>query len=107
MKTKDRAEYHREWYDRNVVRIRAQQDERRAGICSAVATLKLEAGCVDCGYDEHPEALDFDHVLPGKTSSVSHLSASASIERVLAEVALCAVRCANCHRVATAGRRAA
>lgn len=23
--------------------------------------LKLEAGCVDCGYNKHPAALHFDH----------------------------------------------
>src|SRR5262249_24222118 len=34
-----------------------------------VAQVKLERGCVDCGYRGHPVALDFDH-LPGFEKSM-------------------------------------
>jgi hypothetical protein len=29
-----------------------------------IQSIKMERGCTDCGYREHPAALDFDH-LPG------------------------------------------
>ena len=66
--------------------------------------IKLSRGCVDCGYNFHPAALEFDH-LPGaeKLGSVSSL-VSCSRERLLAEIAKCEVVCANCHRVRTARR---
>ena len=32
---------------------------------SACATYKLEAGCAICGYNEHPDALEFDHINGG------------------------------------------
>jgi hypothetical protein len=69
-----------------------------------VAQIKLERGCVDCGYKKHAVALDFDH-LPGfeKTAAVSNLL-SCTRERILAEIAKCEVVCANCHRVRTANR---
>lgn len=66
--------------------------------------IKLEAGCADCGYREHPAALQFDH-LPGthKLFRLSH-SAQRAWHLVLAEVAKCEVVCANCHAVRTATR---
>ena len=66
--------------------------------------MKLSIGCVDCGYREHPEALQFDHVRGTKTSDVCQLL-DATWERVTAEIALCEVVCANCHAVRTATRR--
>lgn len=70
--------------------------------------IKLESGCVDCGYDAHVEALEFDH-LPGneKVSDIARLVglSRTSKSRLLAEIAKCEVVCANCHRVRTARRR--
>ena len=71
---------------------------------SALATLKLEAGCLDCGYRDHPEALEFDHVRGLKHSKLSDMML-APLVALLDEVDKCDVRCANCHRVKTAERR--
>ena len=66
---------------------------------------KLEKGCVDCGYNAHSEALDFDH-LPGTekkfTLAQNHCN---SWENLLEEIAKCEVVCSNCHRVRTRQRR--
>lgn len=72
-----------------------------------VEDYKLKHGCVDCGYNAHSAALDFDH-LPGTTKvrdikSGQHLGWLA----LLTEIAKCEVVCANCHRIRTAARRAA
>lgn len=71
-----------------------------------LAEIKLASGCVDCGYRAHPDALDFDH-LPGsdKEFNISRALRSKNWDAILAEVAKCEVRCANCHRVKTAERR--
>jgi hypothetical protein len=60
---------------------------------------KLSHGCVDCGYNAHHAALEFDHT-DGKTANISSLK---SIAAVQAEVDRhnCVVRCANCHRIKT------
>lgn len=79
---------------------------RRRELQERLQALKLEKGCVDCGYDAHPAALDFDHVAGEKVAGLSQLvSASASWERIEAELAKCDVRCANCHRIITVRRR--
>ncbi len=63
----------------------------------------LGGACVDCGYNGHPQALDFDHQDPTeKTAGVGQLLSNASSwECVLAEAEKCVIRCANCHRIKT------
>lgn len=64
---------------------------------------KLRRGCIDCGYNEHPAALDFDHIEGEKRFAVSKVSRS--LEALKAEIAKCVVRCANCHRIRTSEAR--
>ena len=52
-------------------------------------------GCVDC-QEVDPVVLHFDHRDPS-TKSFNISSKSVSMERLLAEIAKCDVRCANCH----------
>ena len=71
-----------------------------------VAATKIERGCVDCGYNARPAALQFDH-RPGeqKLGIISRLS-SRPWEIVALEMAKCDVVCANCHSIRTASRKA-
>ena len=72
-------------------------------------SIKIGRGCADCGFNTHPEALDFDH-LPGtqKKANVSALIRGRwSWERIQKEIDKCEVVCANCHRIRTAERRTA
>ncbi len=59
--------------------------------------------CVDCA-EADVAVLEFDHV-ETKTYDVAGLLArGAPAEKILAEIARCQVRCANCHRRVTAQR---
>lgn len=83
-------------------------DARRARyrkLYDEVAAYKVEAGCIDCGYRDHPAALQFDH-RPGveKVGDVAKMLNNA-VAAVWLEIAKCDVRCANCHAVKTAERR--
>ena len=101
-KTKAR-EYHRDYIRRYVAdpekRARRNKvaNDRIRGVKDWLNAYKVEHGCVDCGYNEFPQALDIDHI-NGKTRNISSLKSIAAIE---AEIARhdCVVRCANCHRV--------
>jgi hypothetical protein len=61
---------------------------------------RLAQGCVDCGYQEHPAALQLDHE---GHKSVEIADARSSIRRLQAEIESgnCKVRCANCHSIRT------
>jgi hypothetical protein len=79
--------------------------DRAAATVALITEHKLAQGCVDCGYREHPAALDFDH-LPGQ-EKVGTLSRMLWHRRevVEREIAKCEVVCANCHRIRTYNRR--
>lgn len=76
-----------------------------AVVRARLQAMKMERGCMDCGYRAHPAALEFDHARDTKSITLSQCS-----ERywsvVEHEVAKCDVVCANCHRIRTANRTA-
>jgi len=72
---------------------------------SAVAIWKLDRGCIDCGYNTDPAALEFDHVRGEKRAPVSIMIRRHHPQAlILEELEKCDVRCANCHRIVTMDR---
>ena len=75
-------------------------------VARVVSDIKKDYGCYDCGYNEHVEALDFDHIKPVLYGKVSNLvTRRYSLKKIMEEIKQCQVVCANCHRVRTAERR--
>lgn len=79
---------------------RAYQQGRR----DILNAMKLETGCVRCGYQEHPAALDFNHIDGTKSFNVSQ-DPKRSWELLMTEIGKCEVLCANCHRIHTYEQR--
>ncbi len=68
-----------------------------------VDAMKLERGCIDCGYNANAEALDFDH-RDGETHRWKNgfgPNLTCSWEALTDEIAKCDVRCRNCHVIRT------
>jgi len=66
-----------------------------------IGRLKQRMGCIDCGYNQHFAALQFDHIdLTTKVSDVSSMLRR-KLKDIFAEIRKCEVRCANCHAVKT------
>lgn len=67
---------------------------------------QLEKGCLDCGFNKHPAALEFDHI-PGteKKFNIGEEIGNRSRQALWEEIAKCDVVCANCHAIRTANRR--
>lgn len=63
-----------------------------------VAALKLERGCIDCGFNAHPAALEFDHVQSHLRGTVASQMGK-SFRVILEEIERCDVVCANCHNI--------
>lgn len=89
------------YYARAKQRTKAAKTKRR----DYISEIKLYLGCKDCGYRDHPDALEFDH-LPGtvKLFNIGDLKLH-SLKKLHDEMAKCEVICANCHRVRTSSRR--
>lgn len=98
--------YYREWYYRNKEKRYIINKRWKDSIAEKVNALKIERGCADCGFNSHPEALDFDHLRDKKFSISSAFIGGLSLKKILVEIEKCEVVCANCHRIRTASRRA-
>jgi hypothetical protein len=88
--------------------VKARRRQRRVVLETRewLRTYLLGHPCIDCGMADI-RALEFDHVDPGcKTAAVAILARNGyPLDRVIAEVAKCVVRCANCHRIKTHTQR--
>lgn len=74
---------------------------RMQALCNEI---KMETGCVDCGYRLHPSALQFDHV-PMKGRKIKEVSKFTDPKKMREEMKKCEIRCANCHFIKTMERR--
>lgn len=104
--TPEYREYHRNWMRekrakdpefkaRQLALVRARKAARR----QMLATIKLERGCIDCGYNAESAFLHFDHRDPADKSFVISEELMRPMEVLMAEIEKCDVRCASCHVV--------
>lgn len=95
------------WYEKNAAvqkaAVQARRSDRRT-INNAIVAAAKDRPCVDCGSRFPPEAMDFDHVGPAKRWNIGTAKTYVSEAELRAEIAVCEVVCANCHRVRTAAR---
>lgn len=86
-------------------RVRRKNDVVRKRDRDFVDVYLSQHPCVDCGESD-TVVLDFDHVRGDKKFSISKgCSQGVTLERLVAEIAKCDVRCACCHRRITHIRR--
>jgi len=69
---------------------------------------KLDHGCERCGFNDHPAALQLDHIDPSTkfrngNGNLVHPSqmTNYSLQVIRVELAKCRVLCANCHMIYT------
>lgn len=88
--------------------IAASNESRRQERVALVFAYLRKHPCVDCGNDD-VRVLEFDHVRGVKLGNISSMvhNLISPIEQIIAEIAKCDVRCANCHRIVTCERRSA
>lgn len=87
--------------------IREYRRRKKARLVAFVDGIKLERGCVDCGYRDNALALQFDHVRGSKVAPIATLVHALLENDIPREIAKCEVRCANCHLIKTSERRKA
>lgn len=87
-------------------RMNAYFRKRYARNVEHVQELKLERGCADCGYNEHPAGLEFDHIMPRLRGTVASQMGK-SLKVILEEIERCEVVCGTCHLIREWHRRQA
>ena len=98
----------KEWRLANPDWEKAKYDRKRFARRYMLINHYVANPCVDCG-ELDPVVLEFDHIKEkgDKSFNIGGLSGNVSIKKVIAEMAKCEVRCANCHRRMTAARNPA
>lgn len=100
--------YQRDWYKKNktkhILGVRKAAKERAKKHHELIYNYLLDNPCVDCG-EKDPLVLQFDHVRGEKKFDISYGIAARSLEKLVAEIEKCDIRCANCHQRKTAKQR--
>lgn len=86
------------------MKVNEARIKRIAGNRKKILEYLKDNPCVDCGED-HPAALEFDHVKGEKKNNVSNMIHYNTWDKVAQEIEKCEVRCANCHNKKTAKER--
>ena len=83
--------------------LKAWKKSRLAKRRAFLNEYKMSRGCEICGYNEHPQALTFDHIDQcEKDSEYSSKNLTRwNKSRVLSEIQKCRVLCAICHAIDT------
>lgn len=90
--------------DTMIARAKAGKSKTRQAAHDAVTAYLAAHPCVDCGEDD-PIVLEFDH-RGDKLFNVGEAARLGyGVPRIMAEIAKCDVRCANCHRRKTYAER--
>ena len=66
-----------------------------------IQAYKIEKGCAKCGYNQHPAALEFNHLDPAKKKFQIAGNLTRRWDSIVEEMAKCEILCANCHAIHT------
>lgn len=80
-------------YRRTTERAYRKETQRK------VRAIKMEKGCIKCGFNNHQAALEFHHRDPRDKKFRLSESRNYSWKAVEIEMAKCDVMCANCHAI--------
>jgi hypothetical protein len=87
--------------DRVIAKAKGYSKAARNRIRTHINTHLKANPCVDCGETDII-VLEFDHIGDDKKFNISDATRFGySMDKVIAEIAKCEVRCANCHRKKT------
>lgn len=97
------SSYNKKWYNNNKQHRINQSKAYRKIVHDFIDNVKMDKGCIKCGFKVHPSALDFHHTNDNKGFSISSGNGQTSIETLKEEIKKCVVLCSNCHRLVHAG----
>ena len=83
------------------IRARTYVTKRRERRARWLNKIKQKLGCNICGYNEHPAALQFDHIHPDQKLFGIGSCKSTNLKTLFIELRKCRVLCANCHAIHT------
>ena len=108
-KKEDQAAAAARHYQKNRAKIKQRTSlfkKKQRKILASMVRAAKSVQCKDCGVQYEHYVMEFDHLGSSKLDNISDMvSASVSINKLLAEIEKCEVVCANCHRRRTWSRK--
>ncbi|KKN76613.1 hypothetical protein LCGC14_0368100 [marine sediment metagenome] len=90
-----------EYRNNNKDKVKKWRQKRSQINLNYIRDLKMVSGCIQCGYNDNPHVLQFDHINPKtKFREVSSMVGYGR-KKLDEEIAKCQILCANCHIVKT------
>ena len=77
---------------------REERRRHRERVIDYARERKLERGCQGCGYREHPDALEFDHLVEGGGHAYKRVRTFAWVDSMMEDPGV-QVLCGNCHNI--------
>lgn len=90
-------EYFRNYYKKNKEKHIKSVSKVTKTRKNFVLKIKKESGCVKCGYNKNPIALQFHHIDPSTKKFNISEQLTCCIEKLKQEIDKCVILCANCH----------
>lgn len=103
-----RCQLGRTWMCLGCKKIKNHQRYKSKGYCANrndgvnlrfIGVVKSD-GCSLCGFNKHPNCLDFHHINPKEKSvNIAQAKISYTLEKLIDEMKKCCLVCSNCHRL--------
>lgn len=100
-KKQHKTEYEKDWASKNRQSGRDAVARNQLKKRKIIDQIKLDRGCMDCGYNKYPFVLQFDHVRGQKQFTIGTSIGNRPLQALLDEIEKCDVVCGNCHAVRT------
>lgn len=95
----------RAYQKKNRKKLNEKQELVRKSNVAWMNDIKSKRPCSDCGNFYPPICMDWDHVGEKNFDISRKVNTASSRDRILKEISLCELVCANCHRIRTQDRR--
>ncbi len=83
----------------NPNKLKEWQKKRRDEFRKRIQQIKLDRGCIRCGFKDHYAALEFHHRNPTEKKFLVSKGENYSWSACQAEIKKCDILCSNCHHI--------
>tara|TARA_R100000005_G_C4932979_1_gene161043 strand:- start:467 stop:907 length:441 start_codon:yes stop_codon:yes gene_type:complete len=91
-------------FEKNLIYKKLYKKKLYDKVSNYLNSYKMSKGCLECGYNESPYALEFHHrdrKFKSKNVSNFRKSSWAQLDKIVKEVKKCDILCSNCHKILT------
>lgn len=97
MKSRHKQDYFKNYYRRP--EVERKRIERKRRFLIFIRDYKKDKSCVECGWKENPQLLEFHHRDPSNKRFGIPQMTNCNFQKIMEEISKCDLLCLNCHMV--------